>query len=150
MRLGGADHASRAIHSEGPRRDAPFVPVNCTALPDALLESELFGHVRGAFTGATSARRGLFSEADGGTLFLDEIGDMDLGLQAKVLRAVDDGEIRAVGADSARRTDVRLIAATNQDLEQRVREGRFRADLPSGNLRSWHCRWRQRPFQISR
>jgi two-component system response regulator HydG len=105
------------------------VPVNCTALPDALLESELFGHVRGAFTGATATRRGLFAEADGGTLFLDEIGDMDLGLQAKVLRAVDDGEIRAVGADSPRRTDVRLIAATNQDLESRVKEGRFRTDL---------------------
>jgi two-component system response regulator HydG len=105
------------------------VAVNCTALPHALLESELFGHVKGAFTGATTPRRGLFVEADKGTLFLDEIGDMPSELQAKLLRVLEDGEVRAVGADASRTVEVRIIAATHQDLEARVREGRFRADL---------------------
>jgi two-component system response regulator HydG len=98
-------------------------------LPEALLESELFGHTRGAFTGATAPRRGLFLEADGGTLFLDEIGDMAPALQAKLLRAIDEGEVRAVGADTSRSVDVRLVAATHQDLEKRVKAGQFRADL---------------------
>ncbi|MCK6548320.1 sigma-54 dependent transcriptional regulator [Myxococcota bacterium] len=125
----GKELIARSIHSQSARRQGPFVAVNCAALPETLLESELFGHVRGAFSGAATTRPGLFVEANEGTLFLDEIGDMPLGLQAKLLRALEGGEVRAVGADAARRVDVRLITATHQDLEQRVREGAFRADL---------------------
>jgi two-component system response regulator HydG len=123
----GKELVARALHFQGPRRERAFVAVNCTALPEALLESELFGHARGAFTGATAARRGLLVEADGGTLFLDEIGDMPPGLQAKLLRVLEDGEVRPVGADVTRKVDVRIIAASHQALEERA--GTFRQDL---------------------
>jgi two-component system response regulator HydG len=125
----GKELVARAIHFQGARKDRPFVPVNCTALPEALLESELFGHVRGSFTGANTNRRGLFLEADGGTLFLDEIGDMPPNLQAKLLRVLEDGEVRPIGANSPRKVDVRIISATHQDLERKSREGSFRSDL---------------------
>jgi two-component system response regulator HydG len=125
----GKELVARAIHQAGPRRQRPFVAVNCTALPEPLLESELFGHARGAFTGATAARAGLFAEASGGTLFLDEIGDMASVLQGKLLRVVQEGTVRPVGADETRRVDVRIVTATHQDLEARIRSGEFRSDL---------------------
>jgi len=125
----GKELVARALHFHGATPDRPFVPINCTALPEGLLESELFGHVRGAFTGAVSSKRGLFQEADGGTIFLDEIGDMSLGLQAKLLRVIQDREIRPVGSNQSVAVDVRIIAATNQDLLQATRERSFREDL---------------------
>jgi DNA-binding NtrC family response regulator len=125
----GKELIARAIHDGGRRASARFIAVNCGAIPEALLESELFGHVRGAFTSAISAREGRFSLADGGTLFLDEIGDMSPALQVKLLRVLQDGSFEPVGSSQMRRADVRVIAATHQDLQQRLGDGRFREDL---------------------
>lgn len=125
----GKELLARAIHAGGARSAAPFVPVNCTALPGSLLESELFGHERGAFTDAHAAKPGLFEIAKGGTLFLDEIGHLAFELQAKLLRVLEDKQVRRVGATSWRSADVRIIAATNEDLEQSVMTGGFRSDL---------------------
>jgi two-component system response regulator HydG len=125
----GKELVARALHFEGPRRDRPFVAVNCTALPSTLLESELFGHIKGSFTGANTQRKGLFVEADGGTLFLDEIGDLSNEVQAKLLRVLETGEVRPVGADVSRKVNVRVVSATHQNLEQRIAEGKFRQDL---------------------
>jgi len=125
----GKEVVARALHESSPRRERPFVAVNVAALPTDLLESELFGHARGAFTGAASAKAGLFEVADGGTLFLDEIAEMPLPLQAKLLRALQDGEVRRVGDTRAFAVDVRIVCATHRDLTARVAEGLFREDL---------------------
>lgn len=125
----GKELVAHALHRHSPRREKPFIALNTAAIPRDLLESELFGHERGAFTGAQSAREGRFEQADGGTLFLDEIGDMPAELQTRLLRVLADGEFYRVGGRSPIKVDVRVIAATHQDLEQRVREGLFREDL---------------------
>jgi two-component system response regulator HydG len=125
----GKSALARAIHATSARAGRPFVAVNCAALPEALLESELFGHVRGAFTGATTARAGLFTDADSGTLLLDEVGEMSPALQAKLLHVIESGAVRAVGSDKERRVHVRILAATHRDLRERARAGAFREDL---------------------
>ncbi len=125
----GKELVARSIHALSRRRAGPFVEVNCAAIPEELIESELFGHVRGAFTGAVADRRGKFELADGGTLFLDEIGDMSLKTQAKVLRALQEQVVEPVGGANSVRVDVRVLAATNKDLPAEIRAGRFREDL---------------------
>jgi len=125
----GKELVARAIHLAGQRRDQPFVAVNCAALPETLLESELFGHEKGSFTGAIKSSRGLFVQAQGGTIFLDEIGDMPLSIQAKFLRVLQERQFHPVGADQPVEVDVRVIVATNKDLEEGVRQGTFRDDL---------------------
>ncbi|MFW5947279.1 MAG: sigma-54-dependent transcriptional regulator, partial [Gemmatimonadota bacterium] len=125
----GKELVARALHRVSPRAEAPFVEVNCAAIPSELIESELFGHVKGAFTGAHTDRTGKFEQADGGTLFLDEVGDMSLSAQAKVLRTLQDGMVTRVGGESSAHVDVRVIAATNKDLESEIEAGRFRDDL---------------------
>jgi DNA-binding NtrC family response regulator len=125
----GKEVVARTLHFHGSRAGKPFIPINCTAIPEGLLESELFGHVRGAFTGAHTSKQGLFEKANGGTLFLDEIGDMGLGLQSKLLRVIQDREIRPVGSTQSVKVDVRIIAATHKNLAAEIEEGRFREDL---------------------
>jgi two-component system response regulator AtoC len=125
----GKELVARACHFGSARRDRPFIEINCAAIPANLLESELFGHERGAFTDAKERKHGLIEAADGGTLFLDEIGEMDVGMQAKLLKVIEDGKLRRVGSLQERKVDVCVLAATNQDLEERIRQGAFRADL---------------------
>ncbi len=125
----GKELVAKAIHANSPRSDRPFVPVNCAAITETLLESELFGHARGSFTGAVSSRKGLFEEANGGTFFFDEIAETPLVFQAKLLRAIQEGEIRRIGDNKPIHVDVRIIAATNRDLKQMIAEKQFREDL---------------------
>ncbi|MGN6109015.1 MAG: sigma-54 interaction domain-containing protein [Kofleriaceae bacterium] len=125
----GKELFARAAHRASPRRHRPFIPVNCAAIPDTLLETELFGHIKGAFTGATNARPGRFMSAHGGTIFLDEIGDLPLAAQAKLLRVLEERVVSPVGSDGDIPVDVRVIAATHRNLEEMVAQGKFRADL---------------------
>lgn len=125
----GKELVARSIHDNGPRVNMPFIAINCTAIPDTLLEAELFGYMKGSFTGAISDRKGLFEEAEGGTLFLDEIGDLNLSLQAKILRVLQEKEIKPVGSTKSKKVDVRIITATHRDLRQAVKDGEFREDL---------------------
>lgn len=125
----GKGVTARSIHEMSPRSEFPFIPVNCGAIPENLLESEFFGHAKGAFTGADRARKGLFSQADRGTLFLDEIGELPLHMQTKLLHVIEDKEVRPLGGEMARKVDVRIVAATNRNLSEMVKDGRFREDL---------------------
>ena len=125
----GKEMVARAIHHRSAQREMPLIKVNCAAIPDTLLESELFGHVRGAFTGATITKRGKFALADGGSIFLDEIGTMSMAVQAKLLRVLQEREFEPLGAERTQRVDVRVIAATNRDLKQMVADGKFQEDL---------------------
>ncbi|MBI3353433.1 MAG: sigma-54-dependent Fis family transcriptional regulator, partial [Nitrospirae bacterium] len=125
----GKELAAKAIHFNSPRKMMPFIAINCSAIPDGLLESELFGHLKGAFTNAHITKKGLFEEADEGTIFLDEIGDMSLNLQSKLLRVIENKEVRQVGGNESRKIDVRIITATNKDLLKEVKTGNFREDL---------------------
>jgi DNA-binding NtrC family response regulator len=125
----GKELVARALHEQSPRRDGPMVTVNCAAIPNDLIESELFGHEKGAFTGAVEARVGMVESANGGVLFLDEVGELPLAVQARLLRVLQEGLIRRVGASRESKVDVRLVAATHRDLAQSVRQGRFRDDL---------------------
>jgi DNA-binding NtrC family response regulator len=125
----GKELFARVIHHNSSRRDMPFVPINCSAIPETLLETELFGHVRGAFTGAVATKKGILEEAEGGTVFLDEIGDMSLSLQAKLLRVIEDQVIRPVGSTKGSKVNIRFITATNKDLKAAVKQNAFREDL---------------------
>jgi two-component system nitrogen regulation response regulator NtrX len=125
----GKELVARALHEASPRRDKPFIEVNCAAIPSELIESELFGHMKGSFTGAFADRAGKFEQADGGTLFLDEVGDMSLSAQAKLLRVLQEGVVTRIGGSKSIQVDVRVLAATNKDLEAEIAEGRFREDL---------------------
>ena len=125
----GKELFARVIHNNSQKREMPFIPINCSAIPENLLESELFGHLKGAFTGAIASKKGLFAEADGGTVFLDEIGDLSMSFQVKLLRVLEDQMIRPVGSTKAAKVDLRFISATNRDLKADVERGRFREDL---------------------
>lgn len=125
----GKEVVAKAIHNQSPRAKKPFIAINCTAIPETLLESELFGHAKGAFTGAHERKKGLFEEAEGGTLFLDEIGDLDMALQAKLLRVLQERKIKPVGDNQMKDINVRIIAATHKDLKKAIKEGNFREDL---------------------
>jgi len=125
----GKEVVAHAVHQNSPRRDRPFVPVNCAAIPEALLESELFGYERGAFTGAQSRRQGMFESANGGTLFLDEVGEIPMSVQVKLLRVIELKEFTRLGASSPIHSDIRILAATNRDLEQAVEDGLLREDF---------------------
>ncbi|EWG98438.1 mutant NtrC activator [Halomonas sp. BC04] len=125
----GKELLARAIHAESHRAEGPFIAINCASIPSELMESEFFGHTKGAFTGASDSRQGLFQAANGGSLFLDEIGEMSIGLQAKLLRALQERTVKAVGAEKEESVDVRIIAATHRELEQEIESGNFRSDL---------------------
>jgi DNA-binding NtrC family response regulator len=125
----GKELVARALHSHSLRKDQQFIPIDCSTIPESIIESELFGHVRGAFTGAIKDKRGLVQEADNGTLFLDEIGDLNPSMQVKLLRLLQEGEYKAVGSNTIRRVDIRFLAATNQKLDEKIKKGEFREDL---------------------
>ena len=125
----GKELVSRAIHFNSARKNGPFIAINCSAIPENLLESELFGHIRGAFTGAVETQKGVFEQANGGTLLLDEIAEMPFVLQAKLLRVIETWEIKSLGSDRVRKIDVRLISATNQNIKELIKQKKFREDL---------------------